>query len=184
MVDKCIFCAIVAKKIPSLTVYEDNDFMAFLDIRPLTKGNCLVIPKKHYHWAYDVPNFGEYFEVAKKVGLAAQQAFGAKWISFITLGLEVSHAHIRVIPRYEKDLHQVVVDINVFEKFNEQEMREIAQQIKNVLSDSSSERPVIVEHVKERKPRKPRSDIGTHRTKRKRTSGNEPNWLKRELAQT
>ncbi len=45
--EDCIFCKIVKGEIPSYKVYEDANFMAFLDIRPLTKGNCLVIPKKH-----------------------------------------------------------------------------------------------------------------------------------------
>ncbi len=128
--EDCIFCKIVKGEIPSYKVYEDANFMAFLDIRPLTKGNCLVIPKKHYHWVYEVPDFGEYFEVAKKVGLSAKKAFSAEWISFLTLGLEVPHAHIRVIPRYKKDLHGPLVDINTFEKISEDEMKEISDKIK------------------------------------------------------
>lgn len=128
--ENCIFCKIVAGEIPSYKVYEDVDFIAFLDIRPLTKGNTLVIPKKHFRWTYDVPNFGKYFEVAKKVGLAAQKAFNAKWISFLTLGWEVPHAHIRVIPRYEKDLHKSLVSIDIFEKYTPQGMEEISAKIK------------------------------------------------------
>ena len=133
MNNDCVFCRIVRGELPCYKVYEDNDFLSFLDIRPLSRGNCLVIPKKHVKWVYDVENFGDYFEVAKKVGLAAQKAFNSKWISFFTLGLEVPHAHIRVIPRYEKDLHGPVVDINVFEKFNEGEMQKIADKIKENL---------------------------------------------------
>lgn len=126
----CIFCKIVKGEIPSHKVYEDKDFLAFLDIRPLTKGNCLVIAKEHRRWVYDIPNFGEYFEVAKKVGLGAQKAFGAEWVCFLTLGLEIPHAHIRVIPRYSKDLHGVVVDIKKWENFSEEQMNEITQAIK------------------------------------------------------
>lgn len=118
---------------PSYKVYEDADFMAFLDIRPLTKGNCLVIPKKHYRWVFDVPNFGAYFEVARKVGLASQEAFDSKWISLLTLGWEVPHAHIRVIPRYEHDLHGPVVDIDKFEKFSDDEMKKISANIKALI---------------------------------------------------
>lgn len=129
----CLFCKIVKGEIPCYKVYEDDDFVAFLDIRPLTKGNFLAVTKKHYRWAIDVPNFGDYFEVAKKVGLAAQRAFGAEWISFLTLGLEVPHAHIRVIPRYKKDLHKGLVDIEVFEKFSDEEMRETRDKIRRAL---------------------------------------------------
>ena len=126
----CIFCQIVEGKLSCYEVYTDEEFMAFLDIRPLTRGNTLVIPRKHYRWTYDVPQFGRYFEVARKVGLAAQQAFGAEWICFLTLGLEVPHAHIRVIPRYPDDLHAELVDLARWETFSEQEMQEIAAQIK------------------------------------------------------
>ncbi len=125
----CVFCKIVGGEIPCYKTYEDRDFLAFLDVQPLTKGNCLVISKKHYHWTYDVPNFGKYFEVAKKVGLAAQKAFGAEWICFLTLGLEVPHAHIRVIPRYEKDLHGVVIDLDRIENYTDTQLKKIADKI-------------------------------------------------------
>ena len=116
----------MAGKVPCYRVYEDSEFLAFLDIRPLTVGNCLVIPKKHYTWTYEVPDFGRYFEVAKKVGLRAREILGAEWISFLTLGTEVPHAHIRVIPRYPGDLHGEGVDITKFEKLSESQMEEIA----------------------------------------------------------
>lgn len=129
----CVFCKIVRGEIPCYKVYEDEDFLGFLDIRPLTKGNTLIIPKKHYHWVDDVPNFGDYFEVAKKIGLAAKKAFGAEWICYLTLGLEVSHAHIRVIPRYPDDLHGVVVDLEKIEKIPENEMRKIATKLREAI---------------------------------------------------
>ncbi|OGM22269.1 hypothetical protein A2863_02910 [Candidatus Woesebacteria bacterium RIFCSPHIGHO2_01_FULL_38_9b] len=129
----CIFCKIVKGEIPAYKVYEDKDFLSFLDIKPLTKGNALVIPKKHYRWTYNIPNFGEYFEVAKKVALAAQDAFKAEWICFLTLGFEVPHAHIRVIPRYNKDLHGTVIDPNVYENFSKEEMEKIAEQITDII---------------------------------------------------
>lgn len=129
----CIFCAIVREESSAYKVYEDENFLAFLDTRPLTKGNSLVIPKQHFRWTYDVSNFGEYFETAKKVGLATQSAFGAEWICFLTLGLEVPHAHIRVIPRYKADLHGVVVDIGKWENYTEEEMKEIAEGIRQSL---------------------------------------------------
>ncbi|MEI7463544.1 MAG: HIT domain-containing protein, partial [Candidatus Taylorbacteria bacterium] len=61
----CIFCKIINKEIPANIIYEDADFLAFLDIRPLSPGHMLVIPKKHYRWVWDVPNVGEYFEVVR-----------------------------------------------------------------------------------------------------------------------
>ncbi len=130
----CVFCKIVAGELPSYKVYEDQDFLGFLDIRPLTKGNTLVIPKKHYRWVDDVPQFGAYFEFAKKIGLAAKSAFQASWISFVTIGMEVHHAHIRVIPRYPKDLHEELVDLSKIETYSPTQMEEIATALRKKIT--------------------------------------------------
>lgn len=99
----CVFCEIVKGAIPAYKVYEDDEFVVILDANPATKGHLLAIPKKHYRWTYDVPNFGDYWEVARKVGQRAMQALGAEWLSFLTHG-GVAHAHIHILPRYEKDI--------------------------------------------------------------------------------
>ena len=52
---ECIFCQIVAGKLPSYKVYEDEEFLAFLDIFPKSTGHTLVIPKKHVEWVWDLP---------------------------------------------------------------------------------------------------------------------------------
>ena len=104
----CIFCKIVAKEVPAEVVYGDADFLAFLDIRPLSPGHALVIPKQHYRWVWNVPNAGAYFEVAKKVALAQQKAFGVEMVLSKIVGEEVPHAHIWIFPdnvagaKYEK----------------------------------------------------------------------------------
>lgn len=96
--DTCIFCKIVKGEIPSYKVYEDDDFLAFLDIHPQSPGHVQVIPKTHYRWVWDVPNAGAYFEVAKKVALAQQKAFGTDFVLSKIIGDEVPHAHIWVFP--------------------------------------------------------------------------------------
>ncbi len=136
MVD-CIFCKIVRGEIPSYKVYEDDNFLGFLDIRPLTMGNTLVIPKKHYRWVLDVDDFGKYFDVAKTIGVATQRTFKAEWVCFLTLGLEIPHAHIRVIPRYSRDLHDEIVDLNKFEDFSQEEMEKMASQLRVELKEES-----------------------------------------------
>ena len=94
----CIFCKIAKKEIPANIVYEDDDFMAFLDIRPLSPGHALVIPKDHYRWVWDVPDVGAYFEVARKIANAQQKAFNTDWVLSRIVGDEVPHAHIWVFP--------------------------------------------------------------------------------------
>jgi len=84
--------------VPAHKIYEDQDFLAFLDIRPQSPGHSLVIPKQHYRWVWDVPNAGAYFEVAKKIALAQQKAFDVEKILSKTVGEEIPHAHIWLIP--------------------------------------------------------------------------------------
>ena len=100
--ENCIFCKIVSGKIPSYKIYENNLFYSFLDVFPKTKGHTLIIPKKHYRWVYDVPEFGVYWETALTVTKAVQKALKPEWVSYLTVGLIAPHAHIHIIPRYEK----------------------------------------------------------------------------------
>ena len=98
----CIFCKIAAKEIPAHIVYENADFLAFLDINPQSPGHVQVIPKKHYRWVWDVPEtdgrFVAYFEVARKIALAQRKAFGVDMILSRIVGDEVPHAHIWIFP--------------------------------------------------------------------------------------
>ena len=100
--NNCIFCKIVKKEIPAEVVYEDDNFLAFLDIRPQSPGHTLVIPKQHYRWVWDHPEVGQYFEVAKKIALAQRQAFGIEKIISKVVGEEVPHAHVWLIPDPEE----------------------------------------------------------------------------------
>ena len=92
---------------PSHKVYEDENFVAFLDIRPMGPGHTLVVPKEHHRYVWDVQNAGEYFEVAKKIALAQKKAFGADIIRAQIYGEEVPHAHIWVWPEVPGPTDQV-----------------------------------------------------------------------------
>ena len=96
--NNCIFCKIARGEIPSYKVYEDDKYLAFLDIHPQSPGHTQVIPKEHYQWVWDIPKAGEYFEVAKKIALALRKAFGNEMIWSRIMGDEVAHAHIWVYP--------------------------------------------------------------------------------------
>jgi len=96
----CVFCKIGTKEIPSNIVYEDEDFLGILDIAPLNPGMVQVIPKKHYRWTWDVPNFGDYWEAARKIARLQMEKLDAKMVEFLTHGMQVEHAHIWVVPIY------------------------------------------------------------------------------------
>jgi histidine triad (HIT) family protein len=96
--DDCIFCKIVKREVPAEIVYEDDNFLAMMDIHPLSPGHTLVIPKEHYRWVWDVPNAGKYFEVVKKIALAQKRAFNTDAVWSKIMGNEVPHAHIWLFP--------------------------------------------------------------------------------------
>lgn len=99
----CVFCKIVAGEIPSYKIYEDNRYLAFLDIMPNCEGHTLVIPKQHVEWVWDYPELGEYFEVVGKIARHHRGVVGDGVRSMI-FGWEVPHAHIHVKPGRENTL--------------------------------------------------------------------------------
>src|SRR3989338_1092586 len=102
MSQDCVFCRKSRGKLPSHKVYEDDLFVAFMDITPRATGHVQVIPKKHHRWVWDVPEAGAYFEVARKIAKAQQQAFGVEKIYGNIAGDEVAHAHIWLYPAGSK----------------------------------------------------------------------------------
>ena len=100
--DTCIFCKIVAGTVPAHRVYEDEHYVAFLDIRPLSAGHTLVIPKEHHRFVWDVTGIGDYFAVVQKVAKALQQISGTDEVHMKVIGEEVEHAHVWVFPSPDK----------------------------------------------------------------------------------
>ena len=95
-----IFSKIIAGKIPSYKVAEDERFYAFLDIHPLTKGHTLVVPKKEIDYIFDLDDemLAGMMIFAKKVAKAIEKTVSCKRIGMAVVGLEVPHAHIHLIP--------------------------------------------------------------------------------------
>jgi len=101
--DSCVFCKIVKGEIPSHKVYEDDAFLAFLDIHPQSPGHTQVIPKSHFRWVWDVPQAGRYFEVVRTIAKAMQNLFGPiDEVHSRIMGDEVHHAHIWIYPSPQK----------------------------------------------------------------------------------
>ena len=127
-----IFSKIVSGDIPAYKVAEEDNHLAFLDIFPLAKGHVLVIPKKESDYIFDIAS-EEYlalWKFAQKVAKGMDKVIACERIGVAVIGLEVSHAHIHLIPLNN------VSDIN-FErpklKFSEAEMQEVANLIKSAI---------------------------------------------------
>lgn len=98
-----IFSKIIAGEIPCYKVAETNDFLAFLDVRPLTAGHTLVIPKVETDYIFDMDDeqFAGLHLFAKIVAKAVKKAIPCKRIGVAVIGLEVPHAHIHLVPMNE-----------------------------------------------------------------------------------
>jgi len=96
--NNCVFCKIVAKEIPAEIVYENDNFMAFMDINPCAPGHVQVIPKAHYRWVWDVPNIGEYFETVRKIVLAQKKGLNTEIVYSDVHGIDIFHAHVWIFP--------------------------------------------------------------------------------------
>lgn len=131
MEENCVFCKIVSVEIPSYKVYEDDNFTAFLDISPLNPGHIQVIPKKHYRWVWDVPEFGRYWEVARKVALGAMKALNVPMVEFLTHGMEIPHAHIWIVPIYKDE---AFIKVDERKDIKKEEMESIRDMIKLAIS--------------------------------------------------
>lgn len=122
-----IFSKIAAGEIPSYKCAEDENFYAFLDINPVTKGHTLVIPRKEVDYIFDMDDeqLAAFQVFAKKVAVAIRKAFPCKKVAQVVLGLEVNHAHIHLMPiNSEAD-----VDFHKHVEFTDEEMKEIADKI-------------------------------------------------------
>lgn len=99
--ENCIFCKIARGEIPCAKIWEDKDFLAFLDINPNTKGMSLVIPKEHYDsYVIDMADkdYSQLFLAAKKVAKLLDSKLKVKRTAMIMEGLGVNHAHIKLYP--------------------------------------------------------------------------------------
>jgi len=125
-----IFSKIVNGELPAYKVAEDERFLAFLDISPLTKGHVLIIPKKEIDYIFDLDSktFSTLWCFTQLVAKAMEKVIICERIGIAVIGLEVPHAHIHLVP-----LTKGISNIN-FEnprlKFTQQEFEEIAQKIR------------------------------------------------------
>jgi histidine triad (HIT) family protein len=107
-VEGCVFCGIVAGEVPAFQAYADDDFLAFLDTRPLFKGHTLLVPREHVETLPDLPAAlrDPFLAIAQDLAAAMKSALGAQG-SFVainnTVSQSVPHLHLHVVPRTKGD---------------------------------------------------------------------------------
>lgn len=106
----CIFCKIVRGELPSFKVYEDDNVLAFLDIRPVNRGHTLVVPKRHSRNVFDVPpeDWAAITNAVRALSPVIEKAVSADGININMnnrehAGQVVDHVHVHIIPRFKGD---------------------------------------------------------------------------------
>jgi len=107
-VKDCIFDEIIANRVPSYRVYEDDTTLAILDHRPLLPGHVLLVPKTHYETFADLPaeDVGPLFLAAQRLARAVETGLSADG-SFVAINIKISqsvpHLHVHIVPRRKGD---------------------------------------------------------------------------------
>ena len=123
-----IFTKIINGEIPAYKIAENDKFIAFLDIMPMVKGHTLVVPKIETDKVFDLEDeyLAEMLVFAKPIAKSLEANFDCKRVGIATLGLEVPHCHLHLVPINSFD------DLNFGRKkltVPASEMQEIQQRI-------------------------------------------------------
>jgi histidine triad (HIT) family protein len=98
-----VFTKIITGEIPSYKVAENDDFVAFLDINPNTKGHTLVVPKKEENKIFNLSrvDYQKLMDFSYTVAKALEKAVPCKRVGMSVIGLEVPHVHVHLVPLNE-----------------------------------------------------------------------------------
>lgn len=124
-----VFTKIIKGEIPCYKVAETDDFLAFLDIRPLAKGHTLCIPKKEVDYFFDLDDetYSGLNLFAKKVAKALETHIECKRVGVLVIGTEVPHAHIHLIP-FKQEVQMSILSPKV--EITSKEMADLAAEVK------------------------------------------------------
>jgi histidine triad (HIT) family protein len=109
---ECIFCAIVSGSAPASFVHEDDEVMAFVDLRPVNPGHLLVVPRRHEQLIVDLDasTWARLCIVGRRLDAALRvlpelrcEAVNLVVADGPAAGQEIAHAHLHVIPRFDGD---------------------------------------------------------------------------------
>ena len=126
-----LFTRIVNGELPCHRLLEDDNFLAFLDVRPIARGHSLVIPKQEIDYIFDVEDdlLGKSMVFAKRVARGIEKVVPCKRIGCAIIGLEVPHAHIHLVPINKGN----DIDFSRAQDGNPEELAELAEKIRNSL---------------------------------------------------
>lgn len=132
--DDCIFCKLAGGMIPTVSLYEDDDFRVILDAGPASRGHALILPKQHYQDICELDESvgAKVLGLAARIGKAMKIGLGCAGFNLVqnngeAAGQTVMHFHMHVIPRYEGEPQMVAWNPGAIE---EEDAKQIVQAVK------------------------------------------------------
>lgn len=135
--DNCVFCKIIKKEIPSITVYEDERFLGIMDISPANKGHVILLAKNHVADVFDLDEqtASRAMIVVSKVAKALKEELNCEGINVLqnngtVAGQTIFHYHIHIIPRYKDDGVNIAWE---YQSYGEGEGKDLGEAIKRCI---------------------------------------------------
>jgi histidine triad (HIT) family protein len=146
--NECIFCKIVRKEIPSYIFYEDEKCVAFLDIKPRTKGMTIIVPRIHYEsFDFDLQTSFHCLKISLEIAKALKNVLETKDVEIAVIKSPQNHFNIRIYPFFDTNA--------IFEKkpeeISELELNRIWQKLKGIkieIEEKKEERTIEKKEVK------------------------------------
>ena len=130
--DDCVFCQFGQNKGKFFKLWENKDFLAFLDHKPIKPGHTLLIPKNHHEYLFDLDdkNYSKILKHAKELSQPLKSAMNALRIGVIVEGFGVNHVHVHLVPLHKGGelLQKGAVGVT------DEEFSKVAETIKNQIS--------------------------------------------------
>lgn len=135
--DNCIFCKLANGKLPTNSIYEDEDFNVIMDLNPASKGHAIILPKNHASNLFELPeeDASKIMLVAKKCANAMKKTLDFDGFNVLqnngeVAGQTVFHLHVHLIPRYKNDN----ITIQFAEHKEEEDIAKVAEEIRKGFS--------------------------------------------------
>ena len=101
----CVFCQIIAGRLPARTVYEDADHMAFFPLEHINPGHLVLIPKRHTDYLFDLDSaaYQALWATTARIAGPLRDVMSAKRVGVAVEGFSVPHVHVHIVPLYAFD---------------------------------------------------------------------------------
>jgi histidine triad (HIT) family protein len=126
--EECLFCKFVKGEIKPEIIYEDNEFLAFLDKNPMHPGHTLLIPKEHIDYFFDIEDemLCKYMKTAKIISEKLRKSMKTEKVGLAVEGFLVRHAHLHLIPINPG----MAIDPCLQKEMDSKKLKEIAEKIR------------------------------------------------------